>query len=569
MQDHPALRERPGAALNCRSPRMSFLPRQAARRAALAVACSAACAQALAATYTVGPSGRQYTQLSTLVGSVDLAPGDIVLVDGGTTYAGNVVVGSNDRGAAGNPVTFRWNRAVGATRPVLSGGTHTIKFQQSNHVVFEGFEVRGGSSSCIFSEAHDVTVRDAVVRDCPAHGILGADNNSGSFTLEYSEVRNAGSGSQRHPIYMQSDEVAYPGSVFLMRFNYVHSGNGGNLVKSRHERSRVYYNWFEGSAYQALELIGPDCETQQPGWTAGLRREDADVVGNVIVHTSSWRNAIRAGGDLNGRSQGRLRMVNNTIVIDRAGAANALLVQLGLESLEMHNNVVFQTGSNAAPNILRVHEASEVETPVCGPASREPWSSGRKVAGSNNWVQSSALLVPAEWSGTLRGADPGLAGIAARQLRPSANSALVSSGNPQPPSPGGFPFPSPLALPQFDPPPRAKLAIGAQVARTPGARIDIGALESASAGSGQRLRRNGAAPLAAGTGAVPATGGAAVAAAEPGASHAIPVRTAARTATSPPAASAAHRGRIRVAPAMDLLWRAWRDRVGRRFEGER
>src|SRR5690606_23255814 len=98
-------------------------------------------------------------------------------------------------------------------------------------------------------------------------------------------------------------------------------------------------------------------------------------------------------------------------------------------------------------------------------------------------------------TGTLRGTDPGFTGIGQLQLRPAATSALVSAGNPQPPAPPGFPFPSPLLLPQFDPPPRAKLPIGGEVARVPGARIDIGALESAAAG-GLRLRRNGAQPLA-------------------------------------------------------------------------
>src|SRR5690606_18821161 len=124
----------------------------------------------------------------------------------------------------------------------------------------------------------------------------------------------------------------------------------------------------------------------------------------------------------------------------------------------------------------------EVEPPYCAPNSREPWTSGRKVAGSNNWVQSSAAMVPGEWTGTLRGGDPGLANIGQRQLRPVATSPLVSSGNPQPPAPAGFAFPSPLLLPQFDPPQRAKLAIGGEVARLPGARIDIGALEAAAAG---------------------------------------------------------------------------------------
>ncbi|MGY1409885.1 MULTISPECIES: NosD domain-containing protein [unclassified Luteimonas] len=520
-----------------------------------------------AATYTVGPSGRQYTQLSTLVNNVNLEPGDVVLVDGGATYSGNIVVGSNDSGAPGNSVTLRWNRAVGATRPVLSGGSHTIKFQQSNHVVFEGFDVLGGSSSCIFSEAHDVTVRDTIVRDCPSHGILGADNNSGSFTLEYSEVRDSGSGTQRHPIYMQSDEVAYPGSVFLMRYNHVHSGNGGNLLKNRHERALIYYNWFENSAYQELELIGPDCETQQSGWSPDLRREDVDVVGNVIVHSSSWRNAIRAGGDLNGRSQGRLRMVNNTLVFNRSGNATAVLVQLGLESLEMHNNVIFQTGSGAAPTILRVHAASEVETPYCAPSSREPWSSGRKVAGSGNWVQSTATMVPGEWTGTLRGTDPGFTSLGQLQLRPATTSPLVSAGNPRPPAPPGFPFPSPLLLlPQFDPPLRAKLPIGGEVARVPGARIDIGALESA--GGGLRLRRNGAQPLA-------PPGASAAAAVDRGASGAggrvrvdidHGVESDVRAPTNEvsgvvPAGSGRH---VRILPPVQVLWQRWRQWVDAR-----
>src|SRR3546814_295920 len=66
------------------------------------------------------------------------------------------------------------------------------------------------------------------------------------------------------------------------------------------------------------------------------------------------------------------------------------------------------------------------------------------------------------------------------RARPAAASPLVSAGNPHPVTPSAFPFPSPLLLPQFDPPLRAKMAIGAEVVRSPGARVDIGALESTS-----------------------------------------------------------------------------------------
>ncbi|MBP6751004.1 MAG: hypothetical protein KA144_15320, partial [Xanthomonadaceae bacterium] len=255
-----------------------------------------------ARVWTVGPAGRDYTQLSALFDANDLAPGDIVEVDGNASY-NSAKMGDDDGGTPAAPVTVRWKRAAGATRPLLQGGTHTFKFEQSNHVVFEGFEVRGGTSTCVFSEANDVTVRDVVVHACPSHGILGADQNSGSFTLEYSEIYDSGAGTTRHAIYMQSDEIAFPGSVFRMRFNYVHNGNGGNLLKVRHERSEIHSNWFEGAFYQEMELIGPDCETQQAGWTRATKREDVELLNNVIVHTSaSWPNAIRVGGDLNGAS---------------------------------------------------------------------------------------------------------------------------------------------------------------------------------------------------------------------------------------------------------------------------
>jgi hypothetical protein len=447
-----------------------------------------------AATYTVGPSGRQYTQLSQVFTSNNLAPGDIVEVDGNATYAGNIVVNTDDGGSAGNPVVIRWRRVAGASRPVLQGGTHTIKLQQSNHVVLEGFEITGGTSTCLFSEAHDVTVRDVVIRDCPGHGILAADRLSGSFTLEYSEIYNAGSGSQRHPIYMQSDEVAFPDSVFRMRFNYLHDGKGGNLVKVRHQRSEVYYNWLEGSAYQALEFIGPDCWEQQAGWSTNLKREDADVVGNVIVQSGSWANAIRIGGDLNGRSQGRVRLVNNTILFTRAGASNAVLAQLGAGSLEMHNNVVYQT-TGGAPTLVKENVVNDTPEP-CGPSSTAVWADGRKVAGSYNWVQGGAV-VPPEWTGTLGGSNPGFANLAQWNLRPLGSSVLVGAGANPPATPGAFAFPSPLALPQFDPPLRGKMGVGGERARAgSNARVSVGALEVTEGGTqGAPVRVNGSQPL--------------------------------------------------------------------------
>jgi hypothetical protein len=484
-----------------------------------------------ARVWTVGPSGRDAAQLSTLFDTTNLAPGDIVEVDGNASY-GSTKMGEDDGGAPGNPVIVRWKRAVGATRPVLQGGTHTFKFERSNHVVFEGFEVRGGTSTCVFSEAHDVTVRDAVIHACPSHGILGADLNSGSFTLEYSEIYDAGAGSTRHAIYMQSDEIAYPGSVFRMRFNYVHNGNGGNLLKNRHERAEIHSNWFESSVYQEIELIGPDCETQASGWTRATRREDAELLNNVIVHTSTtWPHAIRIGGDLNGASDGRVRMVGNTILFDRPGAATAVYVQLGVGSVEMHNNAIVQTGG-AAPAILR--ENTGADTPFCAPFVTTPWSGARSVFGSRNWVQSGATFVPPEWTGTVFGTDPGLRNLAARDLRPLPTSPLRNAGVNRPASPVVFPMPWALPITSFDPPLRAKLAVGDEVPRIPQGffTVDIGALEEVSAdtligpfllpGSPPRVRPRPAATVAPTIMRTPANGAVPAPSKSPPARHRCP-----------------------------------------------
>lgn len=434
-----------------------------------------------ARTLTVCPSGCDYTQPGTLFAQEDLGPGDVVNVRGDATYSGGIKLDDEDDGAYGNPIKIRWDRAGlgGATRPRLHGGAHTIKFEESNYVTFEGFEVTGGSSSCVFNAAHAVTVRDSVIHDCPGHGVLGADHGSGSFTLEYNEIYNAGAGQTRHAIYMSGDPVEYPGTVFRMRFNYVHHGRGGNLVKSRHRRNDIHYNWLEGATYQVLELIGPDCEAWD-GTPPNIQTH-SDVVGNVLIHTSSWNNVIRAGGDLNGRSRGLLRLVNNTILIDRAaGGANVVLVQLGLKGVEMHSNAIFQRGS-AAPAILK--ENHDVDEPFCGFTDTRPWLNGvRRVFGTDNWVESAATLVPGEWAGTLHGADPLFTSVALRNLRPKVGSPLIDNGNDAPPSPPDFPFPSPLNLPLYDPPLHAKISPTGKRPRVPaGGGIDIGALESVAA----------------------------------------------------------------------------------------
>ncbi|WP_437317871.1 right-handed parallel beta-helix repeat-containing protein [Sorangium sp. So ce385] len=406
-----------------------------------------AASPASGATYEVG-RGKPYSSLAEV--APRLAAGDVVEVQGDATYPGDVIFKKS--GTEAQKITIRGVR-VNGRRPVLSGGTNTVVFG-GNHYTFEGFEITGGASRCVFNRAHDVTVRDAVVHDCPGHGILGADSESGSFTLEYVEVYACGSGDTRHPIYIATDEETRLGSVFRMRHCYVHDGNGGNNVKSRAERNEIYYNWIEGAKYHEIELIGPD------GQDEGLAREDSDVVGNVFVKTGQHFVA-RVGGDGTGQTFGRFRFVNNTFLL-APGSRPAIRMYDGIESVEMSNNVFYRRGGGG------------VEVYVDRSAS---WVTGAAlIAGANNWVPSGSSAIPAAWTGTLQGADPGFADVGSLDLRPSAGSPLVDAGARWTPSPDGHPFPSPLAAPRFAPARGVRAASGALQRPSAGA-IDIGAYE--------------------------------------------------------------------------------------------
>jgi hypothetical protein len=425
------------------------------------VAAGLAAAPLAAATYQVGP-GRTYTTLGQLFNMVDLGAGDLVEVDGNVTYAGGIIMGSTDGGAPGNPVTIRGLRVSG-NRPVLSGATNTIEIQ-ANEVVFEGFEVTAGSFRCIYHHSHDVTIRDTLVHDCPAHGILGADGGSGSLTLEHVEVHHCGNGTSQHAIYMATNEEDYPGSVFRMQHCWIHDQNGGNAVKSRAERNEIYYNWIENTTYHLLELIGPD---PAGGVPAGLAREDSDVVGNVLVHHNSF-SFVRIGGDATGESAGRYRFVNNTFVrvpgVDPPPGSAVFRCFDALESVEMSNNVFYSVDAGGGLRILRDVEAD--------------WTTGsQKISGQNNWLETGSVDIPTQWTGSLTGASPGFASTAPLDPRPALGSALIGAATSTPTPPAGYPFPNPHFPPIYHPPVHVVLPGNPPPARPLAPPLDIGAYE--------------------------------------------------------------------------------------------
>jgi hypothetical protein len=259
---------------------------------------------------------------------------------------------------------------------------------------------------------------------------------------------------------MATDETAYPGAVFRMQHCYVHDGNGGNNVKSRAERNEIHYNWIEGAYYHELELIGPD------GQTESLKREDSDVVGNVLYqgYTTRSHYPIRIGGDGTGQTFGRYRFVNNTVVLGNASSAAAFRVFDGIESVEMHNNALVRLGGGPV-TVLTDANAS--------------WKNGRQIAGRNNWLPSGSTAIPGSWAGTKQAASPGFTSLAGRDLTLTLGSSLRDAGSSTLAGPAGYVFPSPLAMPVYEPP---RHLLAAAVSRVLVGAADIGAFEYGGCG---------------------------------------------------------------------------------------
>src|SRR5262249_36773797 len=157
--------------------------------------------------------------------------------------------------------------------------------------------------------------------------------------------------------------------------------------------------------YHEIELIGPD------GADETLAREDSDVVGNVFRKTHPFFVA-RLGGDGTGETNGRYRFVSNTFVLV-PGSSAAFRLFDGIESVEMHNNVVYGEGEGVT--VIRDVEAS--------------WVDGVAIAGSGNWIPGGSTAVPDTWTGTVTGTDPGFEDIHSFDVRLAEGSALIAHGS--------------------------------------------------------------------------------------------------------------------------------------------
>lgn len=443
---------------SCSEDFLSVQSKNAATGPAQDASLNSASASLLNTTYNVGPS-RTYKTLQSVAGLLN--PGDVVLLDGDAIYPGGASF--TRTGTATDRITIRGVQ-VNGKRPIISGGTkNCIEVYTANYYTFEGLEITGGPKAGMGIYGDQIEIHDCVISDS-YNGIIGWGQYTGSVLLEYTEILNCGhepTGNEAmgHGVYMATDELKFPNAVFRMQYCYVHDGAGGNNVKTRSGRNEIYYNWIEGATHHALELIGPDPADNRKV-KPDLKREDSDVVGNVLIVTNGGAGA-RVGGDGTGYTNGRYRLVNNTFILN--GTSDGVRTYSRLQTIELHNNSFYNTVSAASTRIIDAATAT--------------WANGRQVAGSNNWVQTGSTLVPVEFTNTVFGASPGFVNLATNDLRLASGSPLINAGNPAPATIALYPFPSSLFPPTYVPPLHTLLSVGSASSRPANGTIDIAAYE--------------------------------------------------------------------------------------------
>ncbi|MBF0433449.1 MAG: hypothetical protein HQK83_19385 [Fibrobacteria bacterium] len=417
-----------------------------------------------AENYTVG-SGEVFTRLQDVVDQLE--PGDTVQVKGNANYPGDVYVDVS--GTENSSILIMGIQGPGESLPVISGGNNYGINISGDYVVLQGFEVDAHRKGIGVFGDH-ITVRGCVIHDCN-HGLIGYGSGTGNVTVEYCEFYGNGvstGGATQHQIYMATDEHAHPGATFRLQFCYLHNSVEGDNVKSRAERNEIYYNWIElaGSSGHGLGLFAPDPEdNENVGITTA--REDADVVGNVIIQDRY--SCARIGGDIPGQpTNGRYRFVNNTFILT-GSRGDVIRTFNTVETLEMYNNIVYNTQSGADVRVLNDSDGEWVHAP-------------RTVTGSHNWVIAGATRLPteSEWSNTFRGESSPFVNADEYNYVPLPEGVLVNNGLFTLPGLSEYPFQSPLFPPVNHPPVKELLNMGTAFSRPDDGLIDIGAYEHAS-----------------------------------------------------------------------------------------
>jgi hypothetical protein len=218
------------------------------------------------------------------------------------------------------------------------------------------------------------------------------DNNT-NLLVESSEIASNGTALYdgfSHNLYLGGDSAT-------LRFCYIHDALYGQNFKTRGHYTELLYNWIADSQDGEVGLV-------DAAETAAVNSH-AVMIGNVIIskpRLSGYNSSrfIQFGQDSGGQHNGELFAFNNTFI---AG----------------DNRIQFLSANATGAVVIAENNVFSGSDKIIGTTGG--------ISGSNNWMRTTAIL-PAAFSGTIQGTDPGFVNAGARDYRLLAGSACRNQG---------------------------------------------------------------------------------------------------------------------------------------------
>jgi hypothetical protein len=329
-----------------------------------------------------------------------LTAGDIVEVDP-ATY--NEVKRWTVSGTAAKPIVIR---GVGGARPIFDATNQVVDgvlphpravFQvEGDYITLENLEFRnarnGDNGAGIrVTSGNNATVRNCRITFCDM-GMM-SDNNS-NLVVEASEIASNGTSLYdgfSHNFYLG-------GNSATIRFCYIHDSLFGQNFKTRAHYTELLFNYIADSQDGEVGLVDA-AET-------GATNSHAVMIGNIVIskpRLSGYNSGrfIQFGQDSGGQHNGTLFAFNNTLIAGD-GRIQFLSANVTNATIVAENNIFYGSGQLVG-------------------------TTGGGVRGTNNWAQTSASI-PASFSATTGGTDPGFVNRAMRDLRLTKSSACRNVG---------------------------------------------------------------------------------------------------------------------------------------------